>query len=329
VGVSGQHGKGALTLLYQKIFRLQKPHQTACTLTFASFSIHAVDFSRPTRLCGKCLLGWTIPAFRQGLGEWEFGLVEQFENDKHRILFEDEEREWVIVEVSPFETYIQQFKKVQAWSPPHLHPPNDAFHTPERSDTTTLNHTITMKPMALREDSTRLPIDGDFEITTTTPPLNHPLSSSRIASLEKHNRQPKSPPSRPIFRSGERPYRTPESSSRAYANSEANTRYGYHPHRASPRTPRSARVSNKIGSSDRDPRQNTNTASPDNSIARQWEERRKASQRLWTIEVRARILFWFQGIFSYRGTTTYCKSTTFKLYCTAFVTGRFNIASNH
>jgi hypothetical protein len=150
--------KGALTLLHQKIFRLQESHRTTCTLTFASFSIHAIDFSRPTRLCGKCLLGWTIPAFRQGLGDWEFGLVEQYENDKHRILFDDEEREWVIVEVSPFETYIQQFKKVQAWSPPHLYPPhnnNNDFHTPERSDATTLDHSITiLKPMTLGEDNT-------------------------------------------------------------------------------------------------------------------------------------------------------------------------------
>ena len=70
------------------------------------------------RLCGFCLVGYYIPVIRPSVGKWEFGkiifykgsgLTSGSQEERYEAAFTDKKKEWVCVEIDPFEAYVKHF----------------------------------------------------------------------------------------------------------------------------------------------------------------------------------------------------------------------------
>lgn len=63
-------------------------------------------------VCGECLVGKTIPAYRKSLDTWQMGVVEAFDwkTHHHRVRFDDKDRETVLVPPRPFCDYIARLR---------------------------------------------------------------------------------------------------------------------------------------------------------------------------------------------------------------------------
>lgn len=65
-------------------------------------------------MCGECLVGKTIPAFRESTGCWQMGEVEAFDwkNQHHYLRFEpNNTRESLLVSSRPFDEYVDTVKR--------------------------------------------------------------------------------------------------------------------------------------------------------------------------------------------------------------------------
>ena len=72
----------------------------------------------PSYLCGKCLIGWTVPAIRPDRKRWEFGKVENYNEltSEHSVRFRNEKVYSVIVDEKPFEEYVRSYTMVKSSS---------------------------------------------------------------------------------------------------------------------------------------------------------------------------------------------------------------------
>lgn len=68
---------------------------------------------RKSNVCGECLVGKTIPAFRKSTGVWQMGQVESFDWKKqhHRVRFDTNSRESLLVPSRPFLEYVACVKR--------------------------------------------------------------------------------------------------------------------------------------------------------------------------------------------------------------------------
>lgn len=69
--------------------------------------------TRKNLFCGDCLVGQTIPVYRPTIRRWNIGEIDYFDRTAwaHRVVFEEDDIEWVTVSSSPFNDYISYHKE--------------------------------------------------------------------------------------------------------------------------------------------------------------------------------------------------------------------------
>jgi hypothetical protein len=85
-----------------------------CILSSVAFLIRYMRSRDPSALntqvslCGECLIGQSIPVLRPSIGKWNIGEVVFFDRSAgaHRLVFDENDIEWVFVPPTPFKDYI-------------------------------------------------------------------------------------------------------------------------------------------------------------------------------------------------------------------------------
>jgi hypothetical protein len=65
------------------------------------------------KVCEQCLVGYNIPLQRKGVKKWEFGIINNYDDnsDKYQAVFINKEEDWVTIADDPFADYIRQCQK--------------------------------------------------------------------------------------------------------------------------------------------------------------------------------------------------------------------------
>ncbi len=81
-----------------------------------------MSFHQPLTLCDECLVGRTVPIYRPQVHEWQVGEIDEYDRKTgmHHFIFPDSEVEWLKVDPTPFNSYLNHHKSIHKLTSHHM-----------------------------------------------------------------------------------------------------------------------------------------------------------------------------------------------------------------